>query len=187
MDTMVLRIFQREVERQCKFAIMATQDLNLSLQEPDMDRIWYSVQALLVAVGNVSKLLWPPNPKLTGRGAQLRASLSVSDDSPLAPPRVFRNHFEHFDERLESWATSSERGNFVDSNVGPPGMIAGIDPKDFMRNFDTQNLAVTFRGETYPLQPVADAISELWPKVATEAAKPHWETHEGPQERESSQ
>lgn len=115
MEAMVLRIFQREVERQCKFAIIAVEDLSQALQIGDMDRIWYSIQAILVAAGNVSKLLWPPKPLLPERGAELRASLSVDDDSPLEP-RTFRNHFEHFDERLEQWATSSERRNFADSN-----------------------------------------------------------------------
>lgn len=174
MDTMLLRIFQREVERQCRFALVATQDLNGALQAGDMDRIWFSVQAFLVAAGNISKLLWPPRPLLPERGAELRASLSVGEDSPLEP-RTFRNYFEHFDERLEEWATSSERHNFADSNVGPPNMIVGLDAADYLRNFDTTNFAVTFRGDTYRLQPIAEAIRDLWQKAVTEAAKPHWE------------
>ena len=171
METRILRIFQREVERQCRFALIAVQDLNQALQTVDMDRIWYSVQAFLVAAGNVSKLLWPPEPLLPKRGAELRASLSVREDSPLEPRR-FRNHFEHFDERLERWATSSERRTFVDSNVGPPGMIGGgVDPGDFLRNFDTANFAVTFRGDIYHLPPVINAIRDLWQKARAEAQK----------------
>lgn len=173
MDTMLLRIFQREVERQCAFALIAARDLNQALQAGDMDRIWYSVQALLVAAGHVSMLLWPVSPLLPERGAQVRESLSVGDDSPLQP-RTFRNHFEHFDERLEQWATSSERRNFADQNVGPPGMISGLDPGDYLRNLDTTNMAVTFRGDAYPLQTIVAAIRELWEKAAVEARKPHW-------------
>jgi len=174
METMVLRIFQWEVERQCKFALIAAQDLNQALKASDTDSIWYSVQAFLVAAGNISKLLWPPNPSSTKRGTELRASLSVSDDSPLEP-RAFRNHFEHFDERLERWATSSERHNFADSNVGPPSMIAGFEPGDYLRNLDTTNFAITFRGDIYHLQPMINAIRDLWQKAAVEAEKPHWE------------
>lgn len=174
METMILRIFQREVERQCKFALIAVQDLNQALQTNDKDRIWYSIQAFLVAAGNISKLLWPPRPLLPERGVELRSSLSVSDDSPLEP-RTFRNHFEHFDERLERWATSSERHNFADSNVGPLSMIVGLEPGDFLRNFDTTNFAVTFRGDIYHLQPVANAILDLWQRAAVEAEKPYWE------------
>ena len=57
MDKQVLRIFQREVERQCQFALIAAQDLDSAYRATDMDRLWYSVQSFLVAVGNVSKLL----------------------------------------------------------------------------------------------------------------------------------
>jgi len=174
METMVLRIFQREVERQCRFGLMAVEDVKQALQTPDMDLLWYSIQSFLVAAGNVSKLLWKTTPRLPERGAELRASLSIGDDSSLEP-RAFRNHFEHFDERLEKWAISSERRNFADSNVGPEGMIQGIDPRDLLRNFDTTNFAVTFRGDLYHLQPMAEAIGDLWQKAAIEAKKLHWE------------
>lgn len=170
---MILRIFQREVERQCRFAFIAFEDLSQAVRICDIDRIWYSIQAFLVAAGNISKLLWPVNPLLPERGAELRASLSVSDDSPLEP-RTFRNHFEHFDERLEQRATSSERRNFVDSNVWPPSMIVGLKSQDFLRNFDTTNSAVTFHGDIYHLQPVLNVLRFLWLKAVVESAKPHW-------------
>ncbi len=160
MDKFLLRIFQHEVERQCTFALIAFDDLVGALKRHDMDRLWYSAQAFLVAAGNISKLLWPSQPRLAKRGGQLRTSLSISDGSMLAP-RNFRNHFEHFDERLEEWAISSHRRNFVDSNVGPPGMIAGVDTKDFLRNFDTKRFAITFRGDTYALRPVVKAVQQL--------------------------
>ena len=174
METAFLRIFQREVERQCKFGLIATNDLVKALQAPDIDRIWYSVQALLSAAGNVSKLLWPFKPLLSERGFELRASLSVGEHS-LLRPRTFRNHFEHFDERLEKWIISSERHNFAGSNVGPPNMITGFESGDHLRNFDTTNFAVTYRGDAYFLRPIIDAIRNLWQKAMTEAQKPHWQ------------
>jgi hypothetical protein len=172
MDKNTLRIFQLEIERQCGFAITAVQDLQKALQAPDMDLIWYSIQSFLVAAGNVSKLLWPSSAHILDRAKELKNSLGVDDSSPLAP-RTFRNHFEHFDERLEDWATSSKRKNFVDSNVGPSGMISGIDPEDYLRNFDTTKNAVTFRGDEYNLKPMIDAIVELHEKASIEAKKAH--------------
>ena len=169
MDQFLLRIFQHEVERQCTFALIAFDDLESALGQSDMDRLWYSAQAFLAAVGNISKLLWPPQSRLPKRGSQLRTSLSISDSSMLAP-RTFRNHFEHFDERLEEWATSSQRRNFVDSNVGPPGMIAGVEEADYLRNFDTKRFAITFRGDTYLLHPIVDAVRQLRDRAAREAS-----------------
>ena len=108
------------------------------------------------------------------RGEKLRKSLGIEDNSPIQP-RNFRNHFEHFDERLEEWAESSERHNFVDSSVLPPNMIAGIDQKDYLRNFDSTTWTLTFRGDKYELKSIIKAIYELYPKVSSEASKPWWE------------
>ena len=174
MDKHVLRIFQLETERQCRFAIMAIEDLQKALQTGDIDRIWYSVQTFLVAAGNLSKLLWPSAAHISDRAKELKSSLGVDDSSPLAP-RTFRNHFEHFDERLENWATSSKHQGFVDSNVGPSGMIYGPDSGDYLRNFDTIKGSITFRGDEYILKPMVDAIVELHLKALTEANKFPWE------------
>jgi hypothetical protein len=174
MDKMLLRIFQREVERQGRFALMSFLDLEVALKAREMDRIWHAVQGFLVAAGNVSKLLWPSQPLVPKRGEELRQSLGVPDDSPLAP-RTFRNHFEHFDERLEQWAALSERKNFADSNVGPTGMITGLEPSDYLRNLDTTQFTVTFRGDTYPVKPLVEALRELHVRAELEAAKPHRE------------
>ncbi|MBI3073288.1 MAG: hypothetical protein HYY84_14335 [Deltaproteobacteria bacterium] len=160
MDEMLLRIFQTEVERQARFGLVAAADLKKAITSGDKDRIWYSIQSLLIAVGNVSKLFWPSRPEMLKRGGDLRTCLGVPDLSPLNP-RTLRNHFEHFDERLEQWATSSHRKNFVDSNVGPTGMISGLDPGDHLRNFDTTKWAVTFAGDECSLKPVVDELRKV--------------------------
>jgi len=149
---------------------MSFSDLEGALKTGDMDRIWHAIQAFLVAAGNVSKLLWPAKASASNRGEELRLVLTVVDDSILSP-RTFRNHFEHFDERLESWAASSTRKNLADSNVGPSGMIQGLEPSDCLRNLDTTQMAVTFRGDTYLLTPLVEALRELHVAAVTELAK----------------
>jgi hypothetical protein len=81
-------------------------------------------------------------------------------------------HFEHFDEGLENWANTSKRKNFVDSNVGPTGMISGIEPQDYLRNFDPSKATLTFRGDEYQLQPIVNAILELYRRATIEASQP---------------
>jgi len=171
---MVLKIFQMEIERQCKFDIIAIEQIKTGLSNKDSDLVWYAIQNFLVAVGNISKIFWPINQKYGMRGEKLRKSLGIEDNSPIQP-RNFRNHFEHFDERLEKWAESSERHNFVDSSILPPNMIAGIDQKDFLRIFNPTTWTLTFRGDKYELKPIIKTIYELYPKVSTEASKPWWE------------
>lgn len=112
-----------------------------------------------------------PEPRRSERArlaAERLRSLQVSSPPPLEP-RHFRNHFEHFDERFEDWATSSARRNFIDSNVSPDAIIGGLAPGDYLRNFDTGTHAVTFRGDTYPLRPIIDAVAALHDVASREA------------------
>lgn len=169
----VLGIMKIELNRQCSFGLIAASDMEKTLPKRPpvledtqtmMERFWYSVQGFLIAAGNVSKILWPPDKKYEARGQQLRASLSIDDSSPIAP-RTFRNHFEHFDERLEDWASSS-RGVFVDSNIGSP-RIGGVDPRDFLRNFDPSSFSLTFRGDRYSLRPIVEVMKNLRTKTET--------------------
>ena len=64
--------FLIEIEKQCKFGIVASYDLENALKSHNMDRLWYSVQGILLAPGNISKLLWPSNTQSADRGNELR-------------------------------------------------------------------------------------------------------------------
>jgi hypothetical protein len=160
MEPFVTKVFLSEIVTQCDFALRAMDLLRRSLAAKDTRGVFWSAQALLGATGNVSKLLWPSATKYSGRGNELREALGVSDDSPVAP-RTFRNHFEHFDERLDQWAAKSKRHNFVDSNIAGLGAIGGIDPEDFLRNLDPTTLNLSFRGDSYDLRTVDAALRKI--------------------------
>ena len=165
MDAGMLQLFVREVDRQARFGLRAAAELRHAVVSSDMECVWYSVQGLLVATGNVSKLLWPSRGGSPERGDVLRRVLRVGDDSPLAS-RTFRNHFEHFDERLEAWGISPRTHMVADDNVGPLGAISGGASPVFVRNYDPSTETLTFRGEVYELRPVIDALENL--RAATE-------------------
>lgn len=160
MDEFLLWRFQIEVNRQCKFALKALDDMAL-LQAEENEDFWYSMQAFLSAVANVSKLLWGSGSKPRERRDKaerrrvLRESLEVKDDSPLRDRR-FRNHFDHFDERLEQyfedWTEAGYPGGGSDTDIGPN------EDHEFgpfgLRNFDTTSHTLHFRGEELPLAPL---------------------------------
>ena len=160
MDEWYLDLFVGEVQRQADFALIAFMDLQDALSNRKVDKIWYSTQGLLVAAGNVSKLLWPMRGNSAKRGKDLRKALGIRDNSPLKP-RTFRNHFEHYDERLEDWMISSERHNIVDSCVMSPGAIVGVDEGDFLRILDPIQMTLAFRGDRYNLQPLVAALEDM--------------------------
>jgi hypothetical protein len=148
------------------------------------DRFWFSVQSLLMAAAKVSKLLWPAYRKgenlVPGRGEELRKSLGISDSHALLRDRKLRDHFEHYDARLEHWAATSEKRNLHDlgmrssgstSTPAADGVGGSGDPGDQMRSFNADSNTVMFRGEVYQLQPILDALEDVRSKAKFEAQK----------------
>jgi hypothetical protein len=167
-------LFLMELRRQCRFALLATQDLEDLPKPTDMTRFWYSIQAFLVAVGNISKILWPASKssKYKGRGDQLRNLLAISSHSYLEP-RIFRNHFEHFDERIESWFASTGARGFADSCIGPSNEFGGMSTPHYLRNYATDTKTIWFCGTKYDLAPVVEEINELVEKVCRKLDERH--------------
>jgi hypothetical protein len=174
VETSLLRQFQREIERQCQFGMIALQDMDEASADGDGKLFWYSVQGLLFAMENISKLLWPPGPGSGERGTILRQNLEVADDSPLAS-RDFVERFLRYDESLEEWHASSEHRRFFDSYTEPLDVLAETPPGDRFRGYQLEKNALLFHGETYPLEPVSRALEELQRKAEEEMQKPRFD------------
>lgn len=184
MDKQLFQKFLFELERQCRFCLIAYEDLNQALNRMSFngssERLWYSIQSFLVASGNISKLLFGLKDRDKQRAelrlkqrVELRRGLGIDDSSPFNN-REARNFFEHFDERLETWFDSSTRHNFVDSNVVSLSMIDGIDKHDFIRNFDPEKMAITFYGEECLMIPIIEAVRQLREQLKIEAENERW-------------
>lgn len=127
-------------------------------------RFWYSAQAFLLAVSNVSRTLWPAegHPKAgrnvpPSRGVELRKHLGLPARSPLTD-RAVRNHLEHFDEGLDLWA-AGERKNLVFGDVGPTTQVA--DLKNRLRDYDPITETLSFQGERISLRELSDSLDDL--------------------------
>ena len=170
-----------EIRTQCIFALKAYEDLTKSLElikhanTDELDRFWYSIQAFLVAVSNVSKILWPSAPlgselppEMSSRSENLRNSLLIKQSFPLKP-RKFRNYPEHYDMELEEWVAKSKDGMLVDSNIGPIDLDPSTPPGPiaYVRNFDPVRFTLIFRDEEYQIREIAKAISDLTQKIKT--------------------
>jgi hypothetical protein len=174
MDRPLLRQLQREVERQCGFAMIALQDIEEASANSDGKLFWYSVQGLLLAVERLSLMLWPPNPRISERGAALRESLGVGEDSPLKL-REFPERFIRFDEQLEEWYESSEQHRFFDSYTEPLDVLAETRSGDRFRGYDIENNSLLFHDKPYYLKPIADAVEELSQRAEEETQKPRFD------------
>ncbi len=174
MEKTLLRHLQVEVEKQCEFAMIALQDMDEAAASADGKLFWYSVQNALVAVGRISRLLWPPDALFPKRGEELRESLGVGDDSPLKA-LTFVEHFEHFDKRLETWYVTSEHRRFFDCYTEPLDVLADTAPGDRFRGYNTDTNAVLFHGDPYELGPVSNAVEELQRRAEAEMRKPRFD------------
>lgn len=138
-------------------------------------RFWYSIQAFLIATGNISKLLWPTREKITDRGETLRSLLGINESMLFT--RDVRNSFEHFDERLETWMIT-RNGVLFDSNIGSTGSYDSvirssstlptafeISDEDILRNFDPSTFNLTFTGQTFELLNVLEEIKNIKEKA----------------------
>jgi len=166
MDERLKELFIEEIKLQCQYAMSAHSALISAVQKGDTRTTFFYVHAFLSHVGNVSKLFWPIRSQSRARGEFLRNELGVSD-SFLIKQRDPRNHLEHYDERLDDWASSSQRHNIADMNIMPRSAIQGIDPSDFMRNLDPTTLAFYFTDEDYDLHGFASEMEAI--RQSTEA------------------
>jgi hypothetical protein len=160
MNAKLLNLLMSEIQRQCTFALVAYEDMKTSMKlmapgnKEQLDRFWHAVPSFLIAVANISKILWPSNQKYEGHSPDLstreeiRRLLHIDDSSVLKSPE-FRNHFEHYDTRIEEWVRNMKDGLIVDSNVVPSYLIAGYSKESIMRNFDPDTYELIFHDSKY--------------------------------------
>jgi hypothetical protein len=146
-----------EIVNQSKFAEKAADQLAKSSNSVE---IWGSIQSILVAVANVSKFLWPAKKQYMARGKGLRELLGVDDDNLLSD-RTFRNHFEHYDERIEDWFESSNSAVYMDSRIDPFEPTPLSLPQFFHRSYNPTSQTLSFRNESIDLSAVLTALAEI--------------------------
>jgi hypothetical protein len=123
-------------------------------------RIWLSLQALLGAIGNVSKLLWPQRAKSSTRGRALREMLEVNQASPLKN-RQLRNDFEHVDERFEEWIAKPSRFGILIDTLGPPRPVGILEETDSFRQLDPKTMVAYFWTQPFELPVAMSEVSRL--------------------------
>lgn len=164
MNSLAKQVFLIEIDHQCDYAIYAGQGMQSALDNHEPMTFWFYSQSLLTSAANISKLLWGSSEKRT----ELRKMLGINNSSVLKS-KYIRNCFEHFDEKLEEWSNNAEI--FIDSNIGPKDMIAGIKPKDHLRFFDTDDVSIKFKGASFKVKPIFIAIHELKDAVQVQLKK----------------
>ena len=150
-------VFISEIALQAKIAQRAFERLELASGNSDRVEVWCSIQSILVATANVSKILWP-DKKYEIRGEKLRQLLRIEKGNPLSN-RKFRNHFEHYDERIEDWFENHSSNVYSDLAMNPS--LRGSLPDRDHRGYNSFNNTLVFRGEVLDLNEILKALEEI--------------------------
>jgi hypothetical protein len=170
--SMATFFFIQDLAEQCMFVRMAKIDLKkcLASDNSGLDRPYYFLQSLVIALGNISKILWPRG-KYEKRGIELRTFLEINDDSALKN-RDLRNLFEHFDEYADDWFAAEERGRFSDRAVGSTEGWVIPTEDERLRIFDPETWTMTCFGQDYKLGSANQAAYELYEKIQEKIGQP---------------
>jgi hypothetical protein len=161
MEGMLLFTFQQQVHIQCQFIIFADAQVKEGLRLRDVQLTFYALQNLLNAAANISKALWGQGGKYSKERQPLRASINITDGSPLKQTAM-RNNFEHFDERMEEWWRISKTHHYIDLNIFPRDSVAGVSHKlDWFRNFDPQTGVLTFWSQDFNVRELVNEAHRI--------------------------
>ena len=149
-------VYLEELSHQAGHVILAVDAIEAQLPlvaSDGADRVYFALHALVAAAANISRLLWPAEPRAThtavarvARGSALRALLAADDNSVLRS-RAVRDHIEHYDERLDDYVASGVRSR-IDRNVGPIGVYAEAGLAKPQRHFDPETWELSFGGDS---------------------------------------
>jgi hypothetical protein len=149
-------IFISEILLQSKIAQRAFERLQATHENFDRLEVWCSIQSILVSAANISKILWPNKNRL--RGKRLREMLKVEADNILSN-RKFRNHFEHYDERIEEWFDNRPNGVYIDLAMNP-SLRGGFGGNDH-RGYNSFDNSLMFRGERLDLNKILTTLVQV--------------------------
>ncbi|MFZ5802608.1 MAG: hypothetical protein ACOY3K_05820 [Candidatus Omnitrophota bacterium] len=152
-------VFIGEIVLQSKIAELAAKRLLAIKDNFDQIEVWSSIQSILVAAGNVSKILWPQK-EYAARGERLRKLLKVTEDNLLSD-RSLRNHFEHYDDRIEKWFKGKSSAVYSDLAIDPLKSMRRNFPTNHHRAYDPLTQTLTFRGESFDLAAVLKELKEI--------------------------
>lgn len=146
-----------EIVTQAKFAEIAAHQLT---NTTDFVETWAAIQSILVATANISKILWPVRQQNKARGECLRELLGVDEDNLLSD-RTFRNHFEHYDERIEKWFENNNSAVYMDSAIDSFEPTPFSLPKFYHRSYNPMTKMLSFRGESMDLAAILTELAKI--------------------------
>lgn len=179
MDDFLQRIYLEQAKHECEACFAAVQAFNSALAGAQDQDPFLHVSALIHHAAAVSRIFWPPSARdkhahkrAQRRGEFLRSSLMIPSSHTIQS-RTLRDHFEHFDERLDDWAERSKNRNIVRKLLGPRTAIGGdaIQDEDIIDHYDPATKIYAFRGEKFDVQAIASGVEDLYARISSQLSE----------------
>lgn len=151
--------FCGEIVLQVKIARRANERLEATKDNFDHIEVWCSIQSILVAAGNISKILSPSDKKYKKRGDRLRQMLKVEDDCVLLDRKFRNSFFEHYDSRIDEWFEKHPTGVYIDLAMNPSFLGPNLNTH---RGYNSFNNTLEFRGEILDLNAILLAMEKIF-------------------------
>jgi hypothetical protein len=173
MDDFLQSIYLKQAKQECEACFVAIASFNKALAEPQGNDPFVHAKALVHHAAAVSRIFWPPGSRdkharqrAHRRGEALRRLLAIPSNHTIQA-RTLRDHFEHFDERLDEWAERSKNRDIVRRLLGPRSAIGGdaIQDEDIIDHYDPATKVYAFRGEKFDIQLIAAGLDDLYAKI----------------------
>lgn len=149
----------REIWTQCHFALIAVENIDKKAASPT-DQAFSSIHSFLSHTANVSKLL-------NGRGDSSKTIGQILgvDEGSVIHEREFRNHLEHYDERLKRWIGRYKEGAVISTyNIGPRSDFTSPD-RILVSHYDPATKTFTFVDEDFQLDTLAKEAETIQTKA----------------------
>jgi hypothetical protein len=173
MNAFLELLFRDQIELQCEAIVAAAEELEAVLAEDGPpwnqdwnSRVWIAVESMMGATARVSKALWGQRMNRAEQRQSLRKGLRVPDGSVFADVAM-RDHFEHFDERLERWWSEEGRDRHADRQVLPEAEWPITDDSNLFRQFDPETWVLFFWGDRFNMREVVVEAKRLLEALAT--------------------
>lgn len=137
----------QEIQTQAHFAEIAYSNIDPKAANRN-DAVFSSIHSFLSHCAMVSKML---DAKDDGNPPTCIGDILGIPNTSLIHRRKFRNHLEHYDERLRKWIKSFAAGaNIGTYNIGPKSAVQ-LQNMIFVSHYDPDRKIFTFVDEDFDL------------------------------------
>jgi len=146
-----------EISTQALFAEIAYSRIDPKANA-DNNLVFSSIHSFLSHCAMISKMLKSTEDETPPKS--IGSVLGIPSTSSIHM-RVFRNHLEHYDERLKEWIRQyGVNSNIGNNNIGPRSAIQ-IPNMVFVSHYDPSNKNFTFVNDDFDLEKMHDEAQRI--------------------------